>query len=143
MPVISPAFLFIDSRLRSCSDRARLLWPYLYCAANGYARLEVNMTNILYLCFDDFGSDKPTKQELHDVMKEYVERWLVIPYKVDGVMWLQFDVEPRFLGKYRTVEDRRSPAAPQACIEIFQKGKTRWLKEHEASQHEEVNNVEV
>lgn len=112
MAIIDPDGLFGGDRLRGCSDLARLLWPYLYLASNGYGRLELNRHRIVARCFSDFGQP-PSEPQLIDVLEEYQRNRLLFVYEVGGQLWGAWDTPSKSLPDYKTARDRKSPAPPE------------------------------
>ena len=103
--------MFDGQRLAACSDVAQLYWPRLFCAANGYARLELHYPTIAGRCFHGF-RQVPTEDQVFAVVKEYADNFLVIPYHADGQLWIQFATLDKFLRRRKTADDERSPAPP-------------------------------
>lgn len=133
MPVIDPKGLFEGQRLAACSDRAQSSWPRLYCAANGYARLELHAPSIIGRCFAYF-QDPPSVEQLMAAFVEYAENFLVIPYQVRGQFWIQFATEDKFLRRRKTADDERSPAPPPESLETFHVGYAAWKeRQHQES----------
>ena len=112
MALIDPEGLFGGDRLRACSDRARLLWPYLYLASNGFGRLELNYHRIIARCFSDFRRI-PSEAELKKVLDEYQLNCLLFVYEAAGQVWGAWDTPTKNLPDYKTAADRRSPEPPE------------------------------
>jgi hypothetical protein len=111
MPVIDGEGLSGGKRLRRCSDKARLLWPYLFCNANGYGRFEIDCPKIIAHCFLDFKTP-PTRRELLDVIEEYRAADLLFVWKYRGETWGQWDTKDKFLKRHKTASDKESPTPP-------------------------------
>ncbi len=120
--------LFGGERLAACSDLAQLFWPRLYLASNGYARLELSFAELSRRIFSSFKS-APTENDLWTVVEEYVMNYLAVVYQVDGgSWWLQFITSEKFLPRYKTTRDERSPAPPPALVEKQREGYIAWKK---------------
>lgn len=127
MAIIDSDGLFKGERLSSCSDIARLYWPYLYLGSNGYARLELSYISISSEIFVGF-KNPPSEDELWSIIEEYANNFLVILYQSDSIWWAQFDTSEKYLNKYKTVRDERSPAAPEHLMEKHKLGYAEWKK---------------
>ena len=132
MPVIDPKGLFEGQRLAACSDRAQSYWPRLYCAANGYARLELHGPSIVGRCFSYY-REPPSVEQLLAVIAEYSDNFLVIPYQARGQFWVQFATEEKFLRRRKTADDERSPAPPPESLKTFAAGYSAWKEKHQKS----------
>jgi hypothetical protein len=135
MPVIDPKGLFEGQRLSSCSDQAQLYWPRIYCATNGYGRLEFHAPSIISRCFHYFRKI-PTEDELLAVITEFVKNYLAIPYQFNGQLWLQFATEEKFLRRRKTADDENSPAPPPESLSTFAAGYSAWKAEHQVTINE-------
>jgi hypothetical protein len=113
MAVIDPDGLFGGDRLRACSDRARLLWPYLYLASNGFGRIELNYHRIVARCFSTFRKI-PSETELNRALDEYQRNSLLFAYEVGGQLWGAWDTPSKSLPDYKTALDLKSPEPPQS-----------------------------
>jgi hypothetical protein len=110
MAIIDPNGLFNGDRLRKCSNQARLHWPYFFLASNGYGRLEINYQKIVDRAFAGF-NPCPSQAEVERYILEYHSAFLLYLYvSDDGKVWGQWDTRSSWLNKYKTAEDRRSPA---------------------------------
>lgn len=125
MPIIDPQGLFDGDRLSACSDRAKLLWPFLYCASNGYARLEVNLNQIRRRCFSGF-AEPPSDSEIVSVLQEYALNFLVLLYAHSGKQWLQFDTAVKYLPRHKSKKDTESPAPSEDAWQDFNEGYVEW-----------------
>ena len=108
MAIIDANGLFNGDRLRQCSTMARLYWPYLYLASNGYARLEINFPKLVTTVFGTF-NPLPKQTELEQYILEYRDAHLLFLYEAGGQLWGQWDTPAELLKRYKTSEDRRSP----------------------------------
>lgn len=120
MALIDSDGLFNGDRLRRCSDRARLLWPYFYLASNGFARLEINYHRIISRCFATF-KKPPSESEIGACLQEYESHSLLFTYSVAGQVWGQWDSKLENLPRYKTATDRRSPAPPEPAFSEWKK----------------------
>ena len=127
MPVIDPQGLFDGERLAACSDQAKFCWPYIYCASNGYARLEVNLKAIRQKCFSSF-EYAPDDSDLTSVLKEYAENYLLILYEFQGRQWVQFDTSAKYLPRHKSKKDEASPLPPPESVKSFTKGYIEWKR---------------
>jgi len=112
MPVIDGDGLSGGKRLRRCSDRARLYWPYLFCTSNGYGRFEVDCTKIIAHCFLGFKTP-PTEAEVLEVIEEYEAVGLLFLWRSRGEVWAQWDTKDRYLKRHKTASDKDSPIPPE------------------------------
>lgn len=120
MSIIDAVGLFHGERLRRCSNAARLHWPYLFLASNGFGRLEIDYHRIVATAFASF-RPIPTEQELMGHLREYSDAHLLFLYRAaDGAVWGQWDCKPQRLNKYKTACDRRSPAPPEPAFADWQ-----------------------
>lgn len=127
MPVIDPQGLFEGERLSACSDRAKFFWPYIYCASNGFARLEINLRQLRQKCFACFVT-APTEAEILSALKEYADNYLLTVYEHQGRQWAQFDTHPKYLPKHKSKKDLASPTPPDESLTSFAEGYIEWKK---------------
>ena len=127
MPVIDPTGLFEGDRLSACSDQARLMWPYLFCISNGYARLEVSLRHIRQKCFSSFQAP-PSEQAIAEILREYADNFLILPYESEGRQWVQFDTSQKYLPKHKSKKDQDSPGPTVEELESFNSGYVEWRK---------------
>ena len=131
MAVIDPVGLFKGKRIRRCSGKARLLWPYLYLISNGYARIELD-----YQCIADefvsFREFAPTPEELAQAFGEYRENHLIFVYAVNGQEWGQWDTRRSLLKEYKTAGDKTSPDPPEDeyCRWLIEQHGDEWPTFH-------------
>jgi hypothetical protein len=124
LAIIDPDGLFGGDRLRRCSNEAQLHWPRLFLASNGQGRLELNYAGIVGRAYATF-HPIPDEEELDSILEEYIENYLLFPYEVNGQIWGEWDTRTELLPRYKTAQDRRSPAPP--AHELAQ-----WKKEYRA-----------
>ena len=128
MPMIDADGLFGGERLAACSDLAQLYWPRMYLASNGYGRLELSYTELSRKLFSSF-KKPPTEDVLWNVVEEFVHNFLAVVYQVEGgSWWLQFATSEKFLPRYKTARDERSPAPPLILVEKQREGYIAWKK---------------
>lgn len=117
--LIDPKGLFFGERLKDCSDEARLHWPWLYAAANGYGRVELNVSKITDTVYSSF-REKPTPRALTGWIQEYADNFLIFVYSApDGSLWGQFETSAKYLPKFKTQADHRSPAPDPDELKAF------------------------
>lgn len=127
-PTIHPDRLFNGDRLADCSPRAQLYYPRIVLASNGYGRIEIDPARIIDHAFRTFKpKDRPSEQEIADVMAEYYKHFLLFLYGADGQMWGQFDIPDNLLPHKKTAADERSPAPDKKKFAAF-KAKYQALK---------------
>lgn len=91
MPIIKPEGLLGGDRIAELSDEARLYWPFLYAASNGYGRFEIDYMSILQSAFGSF-LGKPSEEFIHRLLAEYRDRHLLFLYETeDGQVWGAWD----------------------------------------------------
>lgn len=123
MAIIDPRGLYYGERLRKCSDSARLYWPYLFLAANGFGRLEINLRQIIEQIFIDF-KNPPAEEGLADLFLEYRDNHLIFLYESSvGEIWGQWYCKQNCLPRFKTAADHRSPAPPEPEY-------SRWLSSY-------------
>jgi len=127
MAIIDAEGLFGGERLAALSDKARLYWPWLYTACNGYARMEMNPRTIIRRCFSGF-QDPMTEQQLIVILSEYVENYLAFVYEIDGQQWLQFDTPAKLLPRHKTKKDESSPNPSAETRKAFDSGYLAWKR---------------
>lgn len=124
MAIIDPSGLFRGERLARCSQEAQLHWPRLFAASNGLARLELDYDRIIATAYPLF-KNQPTKEELFSWIREYHENFLLFVYSApDGSAWGQWLTDSRFLSRYRTADERRSPSPDEKAIEEYRRSYT-------------------
>lgn len=121
MAIIDPDGLFNGKRLRSCSARARLLWPYLYLLSNRFGRIEFDFDAIAFK-FASFGDAAPTNSEISACFDEYERQHLILVYEADGQRWAQWDTRRTNLKKFKMAADKQSPPPPEPMYRD-------WLRE--------------
>ncbi len=121
MAVIDPSGLFKGKRLRKCSPKARLYWPYLFLLSNGYARIELDYEAIGDE-FSSFRETAPTSEEVREILTEFSANHLLFVYGSNDQQWGQWDTRSSQLKEYKTAADKNSPAPPEDEY-------CQWLKE--------------
>lgn len=134
MAIIDPEGLFGGERLAALSDKARLYWPWVYSASNGYARIELNLRAIIRRCFSAF-NDPPSEQQLLIIISEYAENYLVFTFENNGQQWIQFDTPDKFLPRHKTKKDAASPGPTEQEREAFKNGYLGWRQAKSLSLH--------
>lgn len=117
--VIDQSGLFHGDRLQKLSLMAYLYWPFLFLASNGYGRLEISVHRIS-ACLGRFA---PSEEELQSYFQEYAAAHLLFLYQAGAKTWGVWDTDPKFLPRWKTAEDRKSPAPPEPDF-------TNWLREY-------------
>lgn len=122
MAIIDPVGLFTGRRLRACSDKARLMWPYFFLGANGFGRIEIDYDNFVRNIFVDF-RNFPKSSEIFGILREYHENGLMFIYRVPalGQVWGQFDCKNGSLPRYTTRKDKQSPAPDEEAFILWKK----------------------
>ena len=123
MPIIDPNGLFTGSRLRQCSDKARLYWPYFFLASNGFGRLEIDYDALVVRLFLGF-DEPPSEEEFTDMFVEYRGAFLIFLYEFKGAIWGQWAVPAKFLPRHKTTADRESPKPDQKLYDEWAKSYT-------------------
>lgn len=111
MPIIRPEGLLGGERMAELSDTARMYWPFIYAASNGYGRFEIDYLKIINGAFTHF-HQKPSERQVGDVLKEYRDAHLLFIYRADGQIWGAWDSAAG--QRYFNAADKRSPAPPEA-----------------------------
>ena len=132
MPVIDADGLFNGDRFDLVSDRARLLWPYFWCASNTLGRLELNYHKIIGRAFARF-KEPPSQEEFWQIVREYNAAYLLFVYEVDGTLWGQWDTSAKFLPRHKMAADKRTPAPD---YEAF----TNWKEQYIETKRNRVRN---
>lgn len=128
MPIIDADGLFSGSRLRKCSNMARLYWPYLFQASNGYGRIELDPLRIIARAFHSF-RPQPSQEELIGYIGEYADNHLLFVYEYDGQLWGQWDTDRKFLPRWPTVADKKSPSPDPEGYRLW---KDKYVSEKKA-----------
>jgi hypothetical protein len=142
MAIIDPEGLFGGDRLAALSDKARLYWPWLYSACNGYARMELNPKAIIRRCFAAF-AEPMTEQQLIIILSEYAENYLLFVYECAGQRWVQFDTPAKLLPRHKTKKDEMSPNPTPATRAAFDAGYLEWKRRNCQSLHRSRENCEL
>jgi hypothetical protein len=111
MAAIDPDGLFNGERLASCSDLARLYWPYFYAASNGYARIEISYDRFISRALHSFKL-KLTKEQFFGLIREYRDNYLLFLYKSQNTLWGQWVTDSKYLPRHKTAKDNESPEPP-------------------------------
>jgi hypothetical protein len=127
VPVIDPQGLFDGERLAACSDKAKLFWPFIYCASNGFARLEINPRHIQKKCFASF-TETPTEDDIIKAIEEYAQNFLLVVYEHEGRQWVQFDTSSKYLPRHKSKKDDESPVPPPESLKMHSEGYIGWKK---------------
>lgn len=122
MAIIDPEGLYGGGRLASCSDSARLHWPWLFLAANGFGRMHLDYKAIIRSVYQNF-KQPPTEAEFWSYVKEYADHHLLFLYRRGQQVWGQWDCKQGCLPRWQTKRDKESPAPPADQYE-------RWLAEY-------------
>lgn len=125
MAIIDPDGLFHGERLAACSDLAQLYWPRFFVSSNGYARLELSYASIISKIFGSFRKI-PEASEIWSVFEEYAANCLVVLYEHEGVWWAQFDTSAKYLPRFKTVRDEKSPTPSHELMEKHRAGYLAW-----------------
>lgn len=125
MAIIDPDGLFHGERLAACSDIAQLYWPRFFVASNGYARLELSYVSIISKIFGSF-QQAPEASAIWGVFEEYSKNCLAILYEHEGVWWAQFDTSAKYLPRFKTVRDEKSPIPPPEVMEKHRAAYLAW-----------------
>jgi len=112
MAVIDAEGLFAGNRMGLLTDGARLHFPWLLVASNGFGRLEINYNGIVARVYQGFRV-KPTQAELFAWVQEYHTAGLLFLYECGGQFWGVWDTRPELLPRFKTARDKRSPAPPE------------------------------
>lgn len=118
-PIINPYLMYNSPRMAMLSDPARLHWPWLFLASNGYGRLELNHRSIVGRVYVNFAAP-PSEPFFMNLLREYHSAWLLYTYAYDGLLWGQWEVSERYLPRYKTALDEASPAPPAAEYQAWQ-----------------------
>ncbi len=128
MAVIDAEGLYNGRRLRRCSNMARLYWPHVFLAANGFGRFEIDHARIIGRAFLTF-NPQPSEPELTGYIREYAENHLLFIYQVNGQLWGQWDTKDKYLPRHKTKFDRESPAPPEAEL-------AEWKRQYRTESNE-------
>jgi hypothetical protein len=130
MVIIDPEGMFCGDRMAQLSDETKLLWPWLYLASNGYARIEINYRKMLARVFSSFRVP-PTEAEFMKAIQECAEAYLLFLYQSKGAWWGQWDTSAKYLPRHQTASDKRSPDPPPAEF-------TAWKEAYAKSKESQV-----
>lgn len=122
MSYIDPDGLFQGDRMALLSDEARLYWPYFWCASNTVGRVELNYWKVVSRAFQRF-KVPITEAKFWTLVREYRTAFLLFVYKSEGSVWGQWDVSERYLPRYKSAQDKRTPAPDHAAM-------SKWKNEY-------------
>jgi hypothetical protein len=120
MSYIDPDGMFGGDRMAMLSDSAKMAWPWFWCAGNTLGRVELNYREFTKTVFRQF-KKPPAEQQFWDWVSEFHESYLMFVYQVSGKVWGQWFVSEKYLPTYKTVNDKRTPAAPADMFVAWQK----------------------
>lgn len=123
MLILNPDGYCRGDRTAECERMSWLYFPSIFLCANGYGRFEVNHGRIAH----QIGVHAPTEAEFEACIQEYARVHLLFLYRVGVKRWGQWDADKRFLPRWKTAEDKRSPFPPEPDY-------TNWLKEYHGSE---------
>jgi hypothetical protein len=135
MPIIRPSGLLTGERIAALSDIAKLYWPFLYAASNGYGRFELDYFKIVDSGFRHF-QQKPTQETIRELIREYRDKHLLFIYKANGRLWCAWDDAAH--QQYFNSRDKASPAPPEPAF-------SEWRYQYKAkkqSREEELTELE-
>lgn len=113
MAIIEPEALYKGERLRRCSDQARLAWPYLFLAADGFGRLHLDYRDLVGRVYLGF-KNPPAEETFWVMFQEYRDNHLAFLYEAGGNLWCQWYCKPNCLPRHKTKRDYLSPEPPQS-----------------------------
>ena len=143
MALIDPKGLLYGERLGDCSDDAQLHWPRLFCASNGYGRIELSLERLTKHVYGSFKA-KPDPVSLARWFEEYQKNSLLFIYQAqDGSLWGQWITSEKYLPRHKTTADEKSPAPNFDALEAYKKEyidsrKSKYLSIqsfHKSSEH--------
>lgn len=130
MAYIDPEGMFGGDRMAKLSDSAKMAWPWFWCAGNTAGRMELSYKNFRTGPFRQF-QKPPTEKQFWEWVSEFHNAFLLYVYEANGQAWGHWNVLARYLPKYTTHADRRTPAPPVreflAWQESYQQSKTNEL----------------
>jgi len=104
---------------------AQLYWPRFFIASNGYARLELSYSAMISKIFGSLRKP-PEADEVWAVFEEYAKNCLAVLYEHEGVWWAQFDTSQKYLPRFKTVRDEKSPTPPSGMMERHRVAYLAW-----------------
>lgn len=113
-------------RMSKLSDEARLLWPFIFGASNGYCRFQIDYLLILEASFRQF-SNKPSEEKLRAALTEYRDANLLFIYQAeDGSVWGSWDSQPSVTTpqRYFSKRDKSSPTPP---VKQFESWRSKYI----------------
>ena len=135
MPLIDREGLFRGDRIARLSDEAIKFWPFFFVASNNFGRLEIDYCRFLEGPLRQFKL-RPSQEQVVQFFREYYENYLAFLYQVTTPsgcqVWCQWWVKDGSLREYKTAEDKKSPAPPEAQFE-------EWKMKYRAAKDERDN----
>jgi len=125
-PTIDFQALIQGKRLQACSDKARLLFPYLFMGSNSLGRLELDIDAINDNILVAFKTPL-SAGELWSIVQEYRDHHLMFVYRAGQQLWGQWFVKEGYLPKYVTRRDSSTPAPPEEAFK-------NWLNSYKNRQ---------
>lgn len=116
--------MFNGDRIGQCSNPAKMAWPWIFLASNGYARFEINYLRIAAKCFSSF-HPCPTKEEVYGWIGEYIDAGLLFVWPVGRQLWGQWNTPCGLMPKFKTRKDNESPTPKDSDI-------TAWISSYRA-----------
>ena len=108
MSLIDPEGMFGGERMAMLSDRARWVWPWLWCGSNTYGRIELNYRGVVTTVFRQF-KKLPTEDQFWSWVKEFRDCFLLFVYRYEGQLWGQWDCPDRCLPPHKRSSDQLTP----------------------------------
>jgi hypothetical protein len=142
MPVIDPHGLLEGKRLAACSDLAQYLWPRFFVGADNFGRMELYVPAIMVRCFHHIRKP-PTEPELLAIIGEYDVNCLAIVYRVGTSVWVQFITQDKYLSRWKTSEDKRSPEPPTELVQQFAAKYEQWKQQQGEHNHSDTQIEEI
>jgi hypothetical protein len=142
MPVIDPHGLLEGKRLAACSDLAQYLWPRFFVGADNFGRMELYVPAIMVRCFHHIHKP-PTEADLLAIIGEYDANCLAIVYRVGTSVWLQFITQDKYLSRWKTSDDKRSPEPPMELVQQFAAKYEQWKQQQGEHNHSDTQIEEI
>jgi hypothetical protein len=124
MAYIDPSGMFGGERMALLSDSAKMAWPWFWCASNTVGRIELNYRAFCDGPFRQFRRP-PTEKQFWEWVTEFHEANLMFAYENNGKAWGQWDVTEKYLPKYKTEKDKKTPAP---MLRAFVEWQKRYLE---------------
>jgi hypothetical protein len=109
MVVIDSQGWLYGKRIGRCSDAAQLHFGRLLNSSDGFGRIPLNTQYLHSTVYASF-REKPGEVELLGYFEEYKVHDLAFIYEVNGQIWCQWDVQEKYLPRYKSAKDKQSPA---------------------------------